>query len=213
MLWSRAAPCWFLHLASERSSITEGIVQAETPPPPVQSSLFQLPSSFPARRCTRNSHIVDFKHRGYCTAKLSLQHISKYTHDGIPPPRHHPAFAVRQRAQAPGSSGSQAGSTWEGRGKLVPSAPCQAQFTDPFHTRLMLLHAEWRGTMDISQITTQRAVGDWGSLRGERGGPEADLPMFPSNIHMSLMPVLISKNCLQLSLWWEETDTPNRNAT
>lgn len=35
----------------------------------------------------------------------------------------------------------------------------------------------WRkSTMDI----TQGAVGDWGSLRGERGGQEADLPVFPS---------------------------------
>lgn len=40
--WSRA-PCRFLHLARERSSITERVVQAETPPPPVQPSLFQLP--------------------------------------------------------------------------------------------------------------------------------------------------------------------------
>lgn len=168
MFWSRAAPCRFLHLARERSSITAGIVQAETPPPPLQSSLFQLPCSFPARKLPKEQ-----PHCGYETQRLLPLH----------------------------------------RGNLVPSAPCQAQLTDPFHTRLMLLHAEWRGTKDTGRITTQRAVGDWGSLRGERGGQEAALPMFPSNMHMSLMPVLMSKNCLQLFLWWEETDPPNRKAT
>lgn len=78
-------------------SITVGIVQAETPPPPLQSSLFQLPCSFPARQLPKEQ-----PHCGYETQRLLPLH----------------------------------------RGNLVPSAPCQAQLTDPFHTRLMLLHAE-----------------------------------------------------------------------
>lgn len=168
MSWSQAAPCRFLHLARERSSFTEGIVQRHLPQHCPASS------SSPARSYTRNSHVVDLKQRGYCTAKLSLQHISKYRYDGIRPPRHHPAFALRlQAALAPR----------EGRGKLALSALCQAQFPDPFHARFMLLQARGRGTMGTVGITTQRAVGGWGRLRGERGGQEANLPMFPSIIY------------------------------
>lgn len=63
-------------------------------------------SSSPAQ-ITQGTATLWTWNRGYCTAKLSLQHISKYTHEGIPPPRHHPAFALRHRAPAPGSSGSQ----------------------------------------------------------------------------------------------------------
>lgn len=43
----------------------------------------------------------------------------------------------------------------KGRGKLVLSALCQAQFPDPLHRRLMLLQAKARGAMDMARITTQ----------------------------------------------------------
>lgn len=74
-------------------------------------------------------------------------------------PRHYTAFTQRQRALAPGS-------TWEGRGKEVPSALCQAQFTNPFHTRLMLLLAERRGiisTIRIMNRVPESSVENWSS--------------------------------------------------
>lgn len=69
--WSQAAPCRFVHLAREMSSsVMEGIVQAETPPPSARPHLFHLPWALAHRQgYTRNG--CELTIRGLLHSKAS----------------------------------------------------------------------------------------------------------------------------------------------
>lgn len=98
MFWSQAAPCRFLHLAREKSSFTEGIVQAETPSP-AQSSLFQLPCMKLHEEqpgCGLETERV-LHSKAFFAAHLKVQ-VRRHSSSQAPP---------CLCSEAPGSSGSQ----------------------------------------------------------------------------------------------------------
>lgn len=138
MFWSRAAPCRFMHLARERSSITEGTVQAETPPPSGQPQPPPAPwGLWHTNKVTQGTATLwtcnvwaTPQQRFLCSTSQGTSTIVFLLSWGSKLPWHYTAFTQSQRASAAGSSGSRAGSTWEGRGKEVPSALCQAEFIE-----------------------------------------------------------------------------------